>query len=161
MEIEKAILQDSGQTPLRQDYEGQAKLYEVAYLINSTLTLEEAQNLHQTFKNVIQDLGGLIENDGEVMRKHLSYEIKKMHEAYLAYFRFTIQPEKIGELNTKLNSPQVLRHLILQAKRVPPRPVRIRSIKTKPEEIKKVPAQPAPSANIEEIDKKLEEILGK
>lgn len=156
--------------------DGQVQLYEVVYLLSPTLVLEEAQNFHQTIKNAVQDFGGLIEDDGEIARKRLSFAIKKMNEAYLAYFKFMLQREKISELKSKLSTPQILRFLVVQTKRLPPRPIRTRPIKPKPVAMPDQPSagefspyqpsdkpvkEPTTTANLEEIDKKLEEILGK
>lgn len=156
--------------------EGQVQLYEVAYLLSPALVLEEAQNFHQTIKNAVQDVGGLIEDDGEISRRRLSYAINKMNEAHLAHFKFMLQREKISEVKSKLSTTQVLRFLIVQTKRLPPRPVRTRPIKFKPVAMPDQPSaekfsiyqpsdkpakEPVSAANVEEIDKKLEEILGK
>ena len=149
-------------------------LYEVAYLISPAYSDEEAQNFQQLLKSGLQSLGGMIDNEGEVIKRRLFYPIKKMAEAYLASFRFLIAPEKISALKSKLNSKEVLRFLIVETKRQPARIYRPRIAKIPGAETMIVPmerkikqtetAAPKPiepAANIEEIDKKLEEILGK
>lgn len=151
------------------------KLYEITYLVSPAYSEEEAQAFQQSLKNEVKNLGGLIDDEGGILKRRLSYPIKKMPEAYVASFRFLLASEKISELETKLAVPQVLRFLIVHTKRQPPRVARAPRIgKIIPERpvleynIKSAPQAPEtkqpvlePAANIEEIDKKLEEILGK
>lgn len=149
---------------------GQNKIYEVAYLISPILSLEEAQNVQQTVKNMAQELGSLIEEEGGLFKRRLSFEIKKVREAYLAHFKFALNPEKIAEFRTKIEAEQkVLRSLIVETKRTPPKNLRTRTIKAEtplsdvePETETKAEKQTETSnADMAEIDKKLEEILGK
>lgn len=146
------------------------QLYEVAYLVSPAYSVEEAQNFQQTLKNLVQDLGGLIDQEGEVAKKRLAYPVKKMREAYLGSFRFLLAGEKIAELDNKLKtSKEVLRHLLVHTKRQPPRTIRSQILKPslippadKPEKVHKTENAPLePASDIAEIDKKLEEILGK
>lgn len=145
-------------------------LYEVAYLVSPAYSEEEAQNYQQALKNLVQGAGGLIDQEGEVIKRRLAYPVKKMREAHLGSFRFLLSSEKIAELENKLkSSKEVLRHLIVHTKRQPPRTIRSQVLKpgvtatsAKPEKAgKPESAQMEPAADIEEIDKKLEEILGK
>ncbi|QQG42494.1 MAG: 30S ribosomal protein S6 [Candidatus Giovannonibacteria bacterium] len=146
-------------------------LYEIAYLVSPAYSAEEAQNFQQTVKNHVQALGGFIDHEGELLKRRLFYPIKKMAEAYAAGFRFTLGPEKIGELESRLKAPQVLRSMIVHTKRQPARTFRPRIEKVSDAErpkLKHAIAVPKPeqpklesAADIEEIDKKLEEILGK
>ena len=151
------------------------KLYEITYLVSPAYSEEEAQVFQQSLKNAVKSFGGLIDDEGGVLKRRLSYQIKKMPEAYVASFRFLLSSDKISELETKLAVPQILRFLIVHTKRQPPRVARAPRIgKIIPERpaleynIKNAPQAPEikqsilePAANIEEIDKKLEEILGK
>ena len=145
------------------------KLYEAAYLISPARSEEEAKSFHDALKNYLPDLGGLIEENGAVLKRRLFYPIKKMREAYFAHFKFMVEPEKLLELRKKLDVKDVLRYLLVETKRVPQRVFRPRVFKsTTIENVpidkieKKVETKPIePAANIEEIDKRLEEILGK
>ncbi len=146
------------------------QLYEVAYLVSPAYSVEEAQNFQQTLKNLVQSLGGFIDQEGEIFKRRLAYPIKKMREAHLGSFRFLLAGEKISEVQDKLkNSKEVLRHILVHTKRQPPRTIRTQVLKpsfaaptAKPEKTLKIePAILEPAADIAEIDKKLEEILGK
>src|SRR3989344_8123464 len=109
------------------------KLYELAYLISPALTEEEARDFHQTIKNKVQDLGGLIDQEGEIQKKKLMYKIEKMYEAYLAFARFMLPAEKIKDLKESIRDKKILRSLLVQTKRstsVPRKPF----VTIKPEE---------------------------
>ena len=143
-------------------------------MVSPAFSEEEARNFHDTIKNALSGLGGLIEENGSVLKKRLAYPIKKMREAYLANFKFMLEPEKLEVLKQKLGVKDVLRYSLVQTKRVPQRIMRPRIFKAVPlEKIsveKKIEVKPMEprlteegheAANIAEIDKKLEEILGK
>lgn len=144
------------------------KLYEIAYLITPAFTEEEALDFHQKIKNEVLKLSGLMDHEGDIKRRHLSYPINKMTEAYLAYFR-VILPKSNAETFKKIfTQDSILRSLFVETRRNPIRAPHIRSaIKTLTDETAPmavdmtIPEQPTDNAKIEEIDKKLEEILGK
>lgn len=145
----------------------ETQLYEIAYLIKPAMADEEARDFHQSIKNRTQELSGLIDHEGEVYKRKLSYPIKKMREAYVAHFRVMLLKEKTAELRASLEQESILRFLMVQTQRVLPRAMPVgRTIKTPRTEMKQpqqpvVPKAPPIDENaIKEIDKKLEEILG-
>ena len=144
------------------------QLYEIAYLISPALEEERARDFHQDIKNKVQSLGGLVDHDGEVRKRRLSYPIQKMREAYLAHARLLLTTNIVSRVKELLASPSVLRSLVTHTERpLPPRPMRAHTIVAPTEtreslvvaKPKSAPA-PAPATDIAEIDKKLEEILG-
>lgn len=166
------------------------RLYEMACLISPAYSEEEARAFQQSLKNDVQNMGGLIDpaagGEGSVIKRRLSHQVKKMTEAYLGSFRFLLSAEKISELKFRLNVPQVLRFILVQTK---PQPVRIyrprqarpldgqepiaarrNIVRERKAEVAPQISEPAlpkqippeqPAADIAEIDKRLEEILGK
>jgi ribosomal protein S6 len=143
------------------------KLYEIAYLITPAFTEEEALDFHQKIKNEAIKLGGIIDHEGDVKKRRLSYPINKMTEANLAYFRVILPKENADKLKNDLKRDEVLRSLFVETKRNPVRTFHSKpTTKTVSDEI--VPAsvettiqsEPESQAKMEEIDKKLEEILG-
>lgn len=157
--------------------EKELKLYEVSYLINPALSEEDARNFQQEIKNSLQSFGGLIDSDGGVIKKRLGYPIKKVTECHLAHFKFMLEAGRVAEFKKEFASKNVLRCLLVETKRIQQQFVRPRRIpleaQTKPEAANKPPpaAQAKspqqdttipsmPAVNIEEIDKRLEEILG-
>lgn len=145
----------------------ETQLYEIAYLIKPAITEDEARDFHQSIKSRAQELGGLIDHEGEVYKRKLSYLIKKMMEAYVAHFRVILPKTKTGSLKLLFEQESILRFLIVHTERVIPRVMPIgRTIKTPRTETKQsqqpvMPkALPIDEGAIKEIDKKLEEILG-
>jgi len=148
------------------DKNTEKQLYEIAFLATPSLVEGEALDFLQKIKNEAQSLGALIENEGTMEKIRLSYPIKKQLEANFGNFKFTLENEKIETLNSKIKSDsKILRLICVKTFRASQRQISTKPFsypktffapKT-PKEIKK----DEPMANIEEIDKKLEEILGK
>ena len=136
-------------------------LYEVAYLISPAYSEEEARSFHQSIKDKAQGAGGLIEHDVDVTKKRLAYPVKKMTEAYLASFLMLLDSDKIAALKSALTSKEVLRYMLSRGKRQPVRLPYKPRLKPQAEKISTAAADAQPASNIAEIDKKLEEILGK
>ena len=136
-------------------------LYEVAYLISPAYSEEEARSFHQSIKDGAQNAGGLIEHDGDVTKKRLAYPVKKMTEAYLASFLMLLDSDKLATLKSALASKEVLRYMLSHGKRQPARLPYKPRLKPSQDVILKTSEDLQPASNIAEIDKKLEEILGK
>lgn len=135
-------------------------------MISPAKSEEEAKNFQDTLKNFLLSLGGLVEENGSVLKRRLYYPVKKVREAHFAHFKFLAEPEKLSELRKKLEEKDVLRYLLIETKRIPQRIFKPRVFKAVPaehvlQETKIEPKIAEPAANIEEIDKKLEELLGK
>ncbi len=151
------------------EQESQKQLYEVGYIINRSFAEEEVLNFHQIVKNDALALGAIMDDEGRTEKRYLSYPIKKQKEAYLAYFIFYMDKEKIKVLETKLKErSEILRFLIIKTSRPPQRIISTRPFKLQNEEEKtqfgivpKIKEQEIPATDIKEIDRKLEEILGK
>ncbi len=139
------------------------QLYELGYIVSPSLTEEEARDFHQKIKNETQGLGALIDEEGSIEKRRLSYPIKKVREAYFGHFKFMLIPEKLAELKNKIQFPHILRALFIKTKRPPQREISTRPVKmSEPATIKRTEqTDSAPPVSVEEIDKKLEEILGK
>jgi len=154
--------------------EKDAQLYEIAYLIGPALDENEARDFHQEIKNKIQEMGGFVDNDGFVIKRKLSYCIKKMRDAYVASVRILIQKSGVEKIKEIMRNKNILRSLILETKRAQFRAPRARKASQKMHsqhtvqptaisaeehsQIKKTAE--TNRAHLEEIDKKLEEILG-
>lgn len=143
------------------------KLYEIVYLITPALAEEEALDFHQKIKNEALQLGGIIDHEGDVKKRRLSYSIKKMTEAHLAYFRVILPKEATNKLKDTLQREEILRSLFVHTKRNPvrtfhPKPIaKVTIDEVAPESKEAIQSEPERQAKMEEIDKKLEEILGK
>lgn len=139
------------------------KPYEISYLVRDTLTEEQAQTLHQTIKAFVSDLGGVIQKETAPRKRRLAYDIKKQKNAYFVNFYFELGEEKIKELDKKLRfEKEVLRYLIIAVDRKQTREAtKVRFAGR--DKFKKIGKKESPedATKLEELDKKLEEILKK
>jgi small subunit ribosomal protein S6 len=128
------------------------KTYELTYLISAEVKKEELRLLREKINSLIEKEGEIFSEFSPSFKKKLAYLVKKHTEAYLVSLDFQIEPPKIKELEKLLKSEKkLLSWLILKKK--------ISKIKL-PE---KIPLKMPPKekkVELEEIEKKLEEILG-
>jgi ribosomal protein S6 len=130
--------------------------YELTCLISSKLSEEEAKNLSAKIESLIKDEEGFSSGLRNLIRRKLAIPIKKERQAYLLTLDFHFEPDKLEIFSKSLKSlPEILRFLIEGKKMVKIEPFRE---KISPK-IKKTFAE-TEKVEIEEIEKKLEEILG-
>lgn len=137
------------------------KPYEIAYLISSELSEEEARAFQNKIASLVKEEGGVLDEARTPLRKKLAYPIKKQEQAYLAFFNFKLSPEALANLEKKLKEEnQILRYLIVYKKPIKPMKERVRKIKPQLEsgEIKEN-REKDKKVELEEIEEKLEEIL--
>ena len=155
--------------------ESDTKNYEIAYLISAHIPEDEAFGVAGKITGAIQDLRGLIGRIDEPKKRRLAYPIKisgtnHTHGSF-GWTRFTAAPERIAELQKKLKlEKNIIRFLVVEEVKRPVyeprfRPDRSRMVSLpKLEEIKAFTPQ-APKEEdkmkLEELDKRLEEILGR
>jgi ribosomal protein S6 len=132
------------------------KFYELTCLISSKLSEEEVKNLSEKINSLIKEGGGSFSELKIPIRRKLAYPIKKEGQIYLLTLNFHFEPEKLEIFGGKLkNLPEILRFSIQNKK--------ITKIETLREKIIPKIKKPVPETEkveIEEIEKKLEEILG-
>lgn len=146
--------------------EQKAKSYEIAYLLSPSVPEEEVLSYTAKVSKLIEEHKGVIKHLQEPKKQRLSYAIKKERNAYFAWTTFRLMPEHMIELEKKLKSePFLLRHLIVEEETRLKAPV-FRTPIAKPG-MSKTTAIPREAEAAEEkldleaLDKKLEEILGK
>jgi small subunit ribosomal protein S6 len=140
------------------------KQYEIAYLISSELSEEEARTFQNKITSLVKEEGGILDEARNPLRKKLAYPIKKQAQAYLAFFNFQLNPDALANIEKKLKAEnQILRHLILIKKPLKPVKERVRKLKTQPEgvgfEENKDYIEKEKKVELKEIEEKLEEIL--
>ncbi len=136
------------------------KVYELTYIINPNLSEREVAVQSDKVRSFINGLGGEMKSEKLNEKRKLAYPIKKQSFGFYATAEFSLEPEKISELEKQIKLEQrVIRHLIIVKERMIP--MAARSLR-----LKKVVPAPKPAqetrvekVKIEEIDKKLEEIL--
>ncbi len=140
------------------------KFYELNYLIPTELSEEARKNLLERVTNSIQENGGILEEIKPPLQKNLNRPIKGRVFAYFINLEFRVAPEKIIEIEKKIRSEQeVLRYFITAKKSVKSAKIFHRRL---PKKTGDQPKELFPRASkkekveLEEIDKKLKEILG-
>ena len=131
-----------------------AKHYELTYLISPDLNDEELKSLREKINSFVAEATGISIKESAFLKKELAFPIKKINRAYLNILDFQLNPEKLESFEKNLKTlSQILRYLIL--------------IKRKPEtreffgkRQRSVRRIEPPKVEMEEIEKKLEEILG-
>lgn len=150
----------------------ETKNYEAAYLISPEVAEEEVFGEAGKITSFIQDAHGLVGRIEEPKKRKLAYPVQKLQNAYFGWTTFAIAPEKLADIDKKIKAEKnIIRYLIAEEVKRPvvefrPRPARPLRPAPAPrlEEVKPfVPQAPKEEdrAKIEELDKKLEEILGK
>lgn len=147
-------------------------LYELNYFLSPHLSDEEVLNFSQKIADFINSIQGRIEKTNEPKIQKLAYSIKKQERGHFGEIRFSAEAEKISELEKKLKlEEKILRFGIFTvpvAKQKPEKPAKkpkIQPSEPSPSETKVVARKAKPEAKkekvkLEDIDKKLEEIIG-
>ncbi len=147
--------------------EEEKRQYGANYLLRGDTEEEKAAETNGLVRKLIEDEGGLITQENGLQKQNLSYFMEKHDTAYLGSLKFIFPPEKIQNLKKSLEKIGLLRVLLTQEnqkKETARRPLRRHTIRrpaakeyppTTEEGVKK-----EPPLQVEEIDKKLEEILG-
>ena len=148
----------------------EAKNYELAYVLSPAIAEENVLAEAARFGTLIEDAHGMVKRTEAPKKRRLAYPIKKQANGYFGWTTFTMAPAGIAGLDKKVKEEKnLLRHLIVEEEietRIPfVRPIGARRAPA-PQKSLLAPA-PAPKAmpeeklDLEALDKKLEEILGK
>lgn len=138
--------------------------YEIAYLLSSTIPEGEVLTRTGKLTSLIEDAKGVVRRVEEPRRRRLSYPVKKEREAYFGWTSFLMAPEYLRNLKKKLGSGEgFLRYLIVQQEERPMQPIRPpffrRPVSRAQPGVRE--EKPEEKLDLEALDKKLEEILGK
>jgi len=146
------------------------KAYELTYIISSQITSDEAENVKKGTETFIQSKGGVILKSEKSVPQSLAYPIKKQSSGYFAILEFQAPENTLKEIRAKIQKDtNILRSFIVI--KHPPKKMKERrmkrpiaadhKIKSK-SETSEVFKEKAKKEDVkpEDIDKKLEEILG-
>lgn len=134
--------------------EKETQLYEISYFLNPNLQEEEAVNVAQKIRELIEQKKGIVIKDTKPLKRKLAYEIKKHLEGFFSSIKFLFNPAEIIELKNELEqNKEVLRMQLIKTSKEEA------IIRSRPQKAKKRTKQEE-EAHSEEIDKKLEELLG-
>jgi len=138
-------------------------MYELTYIISLLSVEGETSSIAEKVRAQIKELGGEAKKEYISEKKKLAFPIKKQNQGFYATVVFEMEPEKIDELNTFLRSSNdILRHMIINQAEL-----RTEKISKKPARIKPANSEAVigetktkiGKVKIEELDKKLEELL--
>lgn len=143
------------------------KNYELAYLLSPSLSQEEVLAQVGKFTALVEESKGMIRKVEEPRKRTLSYPVKKQKSAYFGWTTFAMAQGSVGALEKKIKSQtNMLRHLLTEEEIMEMRPFMLRTIPSRPQPMRPRPIpREAPKTeeklDLEALDKKLEEILGK
>lgn len=138
-------------------------MYELTYIISLLSAEVDTSSVAEKVRAQIKTLGGETKKEYISEKKKLAFQIRKQGFGFYATVVFEMEPEKIDELNIFLRSSNdILRHMIinqaeLRTERVSKKPARIKS--TDSESVIGESTAKTGKVKIEELDKKLEELL--
>lgn len=149
------------------------KLYQLNILFSPLLEQNKVEENIEKIKQKITAENGSFSGERSLSRKRLAYPIKKHQEAFCYALNFLLSPELVNRIEKYLSSEANILRYLLAIKKTPKtkparEPIDLKMI-DKIEPLEKFPApreKPAPKkerkekVKIEELDKKLKEILG-
>ncbi len=136
----------------------ETKTYQLKLLFPLSLDKEK-------MKEIIKKIGEKPSSESNLVRQKLSYPIKKQSEGFSQTLDFILLPDSIKKIKNYLASEKnILRYMVIAKKAMKAKPREEIDLKMidKIEPIKEV-SKPKPKrekVKIEELDKKLKEILG-
>lgn len=142
------------------------KNYELAYLLSPSLPEEDVLVWSNKIAALIEEAHGVIRRFEPPKKRQLSYPIKKTSFAYFGWIVFTVAPDVVLQINKKVKELEhILRHLTTEIGEADTRPrvYPLRSVRKAPLQETKQPVREKKdeALDLEALDKKLEEILGK
>ena len=148
-----------------------AKNYELAYLLSPALSEEEVLTYQGKLTGAIEDEHGVIRRVETPKKRRLAYPLKKESNGYFGWTTFAAPPEAVNKIEKKVKeTPQLLRYLIMEEEIETRRPFILRPVAprpaagaggTVPRAIPREEEKPDEKLDLEALDKRLEEILGK
>ncbi len=149
--------------------DSESKNYEVAYLLAPSMTEEQALAGAGKLSLLIESESGIIRHLETPKKRKLMYAVKKQTSAYFGWTVFDAAPDAVARLNKKIGvAPEVLRHMIVEHEVETRQPYIIRPVMPRApigafaqKAIPREEQKPDEKLDLEELDKRLEEILGK
>ncbi|MBU1091581.1 30S ribosomal protein S6 [Patescibacteria group bacterium] len=137
--------------------------YEIGYLLKPTLKEEDISSFLLKLSDDITKRNGMVISEGKTKKQTLAYPIKKETSAMFNWIKFSLDPIFIREIKDIMDAnPVVLRFLIIKTKeekRKEPSSIKVFSIAKKTAQTEQQIIEKE-SVQEEEIDKKIEELLG-
>lgn len=147
--------------------DSEAKNYELAYLLSPSLPEEEVLGYSGKLSGIVEEQKGAIRRVEPPKRRTLAYPIQKERSAYFGWTTFAADPSAVARIEKNVKeTPQILRHLIVEEEIETKRPFFLRPLKPRTAAgaakaaVPEAREKPEEKLDLEALDKKLEEILG-
>lgn len=149
------------------------KKYELAYLLSPSVADEEVLTWSGKIAKIVEDSKGLVRHQEIPKKRRLTYLIDKEGTAYFGWITFSMASDLVASLDKKLKTAEhILRYMVVEEVEIPVQPLRTFAPRPAPAPQRPRPGitppaptdvakQPEEKLDLEELDKKLEEILGK
>ena len=119
--------------------------YELTYLIKPDIAEEDIKNLLEKISSFIKTQEGIIKKATEPFKKNLGYQIKEKSEAFLVSIDFSLNPDKIKQLENNIKEePKVLRHILVVKQKIKEITPRIKKLEPATEKPAEKPAEDEP-----------------
>jgi len=140
------------------------QLYEIGYLLSPLIPEEDLDGRLLILRKKIEDLKGIITSETRPKMIKLAYPVKKQKNAFWGWLKFTISSDKIDDLKRSLNnspaeSLEIIRFLITKSKKEKTPVAKTEKVKFSSKGKEEKPSLKE-ETKIEEIDKKIDELLG-
>ena len=149
--------------------ETELKHYEIAYLLHPSIDEEEVLSHAGKITALVEETKGMINHAEAPKKRKLMYLINREQNAYFGWTQFLLLPELVAELDKKLklsDRGSLMRYLIVEQERTAAPALRTLRKASEAREQQgdgasgtSVPQEE--KLDLEALDKKLEEILGK
>lgn len=135
--------------------DAESKLYEMNYLIDGRLESEHAQEFADKIRSLLDTSRNIIMEQMPLKLQKLAYPVKRRTETFWGWLKFMANSRELANIELKIGRmPEILRCIIVRAKHEDASR-RLTISRSKKKSVTKEEV-----ARTEEIDKKLEEILG-
>lgn len=148
--------------------ESDPKNYEIAYLLAPSIPEEEILTRTGKFTKVIEESGGTLRHMEVPKKRELAYPIKKETKAYFGWTTFSMNPDSLAGFKKKLSGFEGLLRCLVTIEEAVQIATRIfpnyqtGRLTTEPKSVSSPGTEkPEEKLDLEALDKKLEEILGK
>lgn len=136
------------------------RLYEASYFLNGTCSEEEAHKEDEKIKSMVAQNQALILGEIKPKRQRFAYPVKKSAEGYFGWVRFSTDPEHLTKIKNELDKNNLIVKMLVKIFKNPPPESKIVKFPARPQKTVNPETVKLEAIKTEEIDKKLEEILG-
>lgn len=145
--------------------EKEPKIYEIGYLLSPFIPEEKIDNEIADLRKLIEERQGLIVNEQRAKLQKLAYTIKKPHKGkfdsvYFGWIKFMTRSSVIPEIKSAFDKKEnIVRFLVTKILKEEPLKRAVKKI-VKKKIVTPLSEKPKTEVQLEEIDKKLEELIG-